>query len=535
MRGSGKAADLLADCVLMRCSPKHEYHVEYAHRDERQRELMEFLTGMCGLRTGERDEDDYDADIITLKESDDHHCYNMAGVIYLLKSTSMMLADAENVKKMQAELSIEASELHAVVAWLDEYCRRAGVMPRNFWGQTKKETMTFDINKLRRDEQLQIISAYCDRLGLFCDISPRKVPDSDYMPRSNWRIELLIHSRQDKADMVRGTSAGKRNGITIEGASREPRELQSRVWNDEQLARSREIESKCSDIMGVYEMKLPADKNPTATGQNCCMLKKVLTAVTTNKCWVYELHSPLPDAPDFKSSLLSCLINGLGHPSSDDENTLARKLSYTILWQRVDVMEQVLNRSGLKDPSKRLPVLEEALIEAIARNEVGAVAKLLDSGASVDKFDVGPQSKRRDMDSIINLVRQASQTLNEYNPHDRFVECSKEMSKERAHRVCWEKLMRLGKQDTHAEYVRMLSAEMKEHFEDTASVGSSRFRLPCFSAGGKGKEGDGGIGEDGAEVGEIRESIEPLDHRTQQELYHVLSAQASNEARCCMY
>ena len=36
----------------------------------------------------------------------------------------------------------------------------------------------------------------------------------------------------------------------------------------------------------------------------CETLSKVLAAVRTNKCWVYELHNSEPDAPDFKASLL---------------------------------------------------------------------------------------------------------------------------------------------------------------------------------------------------------------------------------------
>ena len=42
--------------------------------------------------------------------------------------------------------------------------------------------------------------------------------------------------------------------------------------------------------------------------KGCCqMLHAVLTAAETNKCWVYDLHSSLPDAPDFKVFVHACV------------------------------------------------------------------------------------------------------------------------------------------------------------------------------------------------------------------------------------
>ena len=81
VRGSGKAADLIADCTLMRYAASHECFVGAPHRDHRQRRLHEFLSCHGGLRTGEGDDEHgvRDSDVVRNSQSEDDNCYNFAG------------------------------------------------------------------------------------------------------------------------------------------------------------------------------------------------------------------------------------------------------------------------------------------------------------------------------------------------------------------------------------------------------------------------------------------------------------------------
>jgi len=88
----------------------------------------------------------------------------------------------------------------------------------------------------------------------------------------------------------------------------------------------------------------------------------------------------------------------------DDEDVLARKLRF--LWQRPDILEKILEESGLKTSTSSRRILDEALVEALARNEMGTVEKLLQRGASIDQFYMGHQASSDD--ALIALIRQAS-------------------------------------------------------------------------------------------------------------------------------
>ena len=61
---------------------------------------------------------------------------------------------------------------------------------------------------------------------------------------------------------------------------------------------------------------------------------------------------------------------------------------------------------------KSSTVLDDALVEALARNEVGAVDKLLQHGASIDQFYMGRHSGESKLpeDELIALVRRASRS-----------------------------------------------------------------------------------------------------------------------------
>ena len=43
VKGSGRAADLISDCVLLRYAHLHEYHVDAGHRDDRQNQVLNFF------------------------------------------------------------------------------------------------------------------------------------------------------------------------------------------------------------------------------------------------------------------------------------------------------------------------------------------------------------------------------------------------------------------------------------------------------------------------------------------------------------
>jgi len=324
---------------------------------------------------------------------------------------------------------------------------------------------------------------------------------------------VIVHSCNDAWEL---SSAGYLTTQSPEPRPlSEPRPLVQRDWTPQEEEDARMAEEECKAIFHAYD--LPPSNTITILGS-------VLAAAATNKCWVYDLHSTAPDAPDFKGSLLSCLINGLGHPSCDDAVTLGRKISYTILWQRVDVLDQVLNRTCIKDTHQRGEILQQALIEAIGRNDVRAVQRLLESGASVDNFEVDVKGRSKDREEIMRLVRKASK-------HTSALGNEGEMRQEEhenaisTHRSSWQKLMTLGKADSHTEYVRMITAEVKESFDKTdtflpvSSLGS--MLLCCFE---KSRSAGQAWRSVNAQVEE--QAIEPLVPEEQNQLYHVLSAQA---------
>jgi len=185
----------------------------------------------------------------------------------------------------------------------------------------------------------------------------------------------------------------------------------------------------------VVAQKL-ADHFPS--GSYCKVLNDILAAALTNKCWVFDLYSTEPDAPDFKSSLLSCLINGLGHPASDDETTLARKLTYAIMWQRHDVLLKVLEATGLA-PSRRTAVLNGALIEALARDEVAAVRILLDGGANIDMFKIQGRSCKDEKEDQMNLVHKSIVHMSALGANSVKSDSGEELA-DKTHRQVWSML-----------------------------------------------------------------------------------------------
>ena len=143
VKGSGQAADLLADCVMSRFSPEHEQGVEPVARTHNVKRLMVFFTEFCGLKTGERSDDGLEKDhIIRQPDSDDHGCFHLSVVRQKLRSVATMRQDDASCAALaQALKDKDNAYLQNAVEWLENYAERAAKMQRNFYGQTKKERM----------------------------------------------------------------------------------------------------------------------------------------------------------------------------------------------------------------------------------------------------------------------------------------------------------------------------------------------------------------------------------------------------------
>ena len=523
VRGSGKAADLMSDCVLMRFGPQHDHYTQPLDRDRKQRLLMSFFASECGLLTEDVTSVGGGSDVVHDWSSDDYQCYNLAGVKAVLMRAAQCLQDEANIAHMK-EACQQDGTLRRVEEWVNKYCERVSSEPRNFYGQTKREVQ--DFSGLQKG-QFGAVTAFCDRQGLFCNIEPL-----DTSPNT---VNILIHSRTEKFDLHKG--GGKSFMSEAKAAANDIRPLANRKWSKEDIDRSHHLEDKCRHIFHEYEMVLNEQDYSKKPGEYCRLLNLTLKAVTSNMCWVYELHSLLPNAPDFRSSLLACLINGLGHPASDDETTLSRKLSYTILWDRVDVLDEVLQRTGLKEPKKRLAVLQHAIIEAIGRNRVEVTAKLLDSGANLDKFDIGVKHHKEEKRKILKLVRKASSVLREdkqkVDTQDADGPLNTEEFEELKHFESWERLLNLGKRDSHSSYVNVLSSEVKDTLNSNSSMFSNmndpfeflRSRLRKYQGSSVSPQSDTQSDEEEAP------SREPMLMHDQLRLYTILSAKTMEVKR----
>lgn len=117
-------------------------------------------------------------------------------------------------------------------------------------------------------------------------------------------------------------------------------------------------------------------------------MKQVFEAANTGMCSVFLLHTTEPDAPNFKESLLECMLNGICDPEHDSTDTFGKKVQYAILWECTHILKDVVKKTSLNKMQKT-EVLKSSLIDAIARNNVDAVRALFeDTCVSVDQFDV---------------------------------------------------------------------------------------------------------------------------------------------------
>ena len=119
---------------------------------------------------------------------------------------------------------------------------------------------------------------------------------------------------------------------------------------------------------------------------------------------VFKLHTTEPNAKSFKDSLLECMLNGICDPEEDNHDALANKVKYSIIWECADTLREVLRETGLNSQKKvKATVLKDALIDAIARNNVPAVKVLFeDLCVSMDQFDVS--FRLRKTKDVLNMA-----------------------------------------------------------------------------------------------------------------------------------
>jgi hypothetical protein len=153
-----------------------------------------------------------------------------------------------------------------------------------------------------------LITDLADRKGLKCLV------DDD---------SLIVFSKTLDSDLAEAEHGLIRCASAV-------RALDVRSWTDADREELERIGVECSKIVQAYSIKFGGKAPNPETA--CGLLDSVLAAAMSNKCWVYDLHSTKPDAPDFKSSLLRCLINGVGRPNQDDKPSLVYIYIYIYIY-----------------------------------------------------------------------------------------------------------------------------------------------------------------------------------------------------------
>ena len=471
--------------MLARWSPKHERGLDPLARSPELKRLMSLFVKYCGLRAEERSDDGREVvDIIDKPDSDDHRCYDFRVVQReLIKVAALSKDDANDAALKKAfEKNGDQDPLHKTVEWVKQYVANASAMPRNFYGQTKKERVSlkhlgFDIKPAgvqhMTKEQDQVIKDYCDRYGLACHI------DQDRM---------LVHSKTAEGNIATASKATN---------STEARPLEYRTWTDKQRMQLKEVESQCKVLVASYGIKGPYFKSKFY----CMFLHSILSAAMTNKCWVYDLKSAKLDASDFKEELLRCLINGIGPPASDDKTTLAKKLRAAIDWRCPNVLRQILQEyrnHGTTLPHLPPPVarevFNEALVRAVASDQPESVLILTMDGASItEMFEFAKTNRRERIQQLNEYAQRAAKTLSTMMmEHDADANANADMQFELCHRceqrtidkqseekVCsecykerrcltsWEILVCKVKDAKDTLHVKALFAEAKQGFEES--------------------------------------------------------------------
>lgn len=82
-------------------------------------------------------------------------------------------------------------------------------------------------------------------------------------------------------------------------------------------------------------------------------MQEVLATADTGMCRVFLLKNTEPDALTLKEALLECMLNGICEPQDDTAQTFGKKVQYTIRWECVKILGEVLTQSGLKSDEKK--------------------------------------------------------------------------------------------------------------------------------------------------------------------------------------
>lgn len=115
-----------------------------------------------------------------------------------------------------------------------------------------------------------------------------------------------------------------------------------------------------------------------------------LRTAQTNKCWVFDLHCVETGYDDFNGALLKCLLNGVARVGEENAKQLKRKLEYTMLWSRDDLMDYLLERMSVQiDEKQRREIFNDAIVMALKKNKVSALRTLFHRGTGVSTMDVG--------------------------------------------------------------------------------------------------------------------------------------------------
>ena len=180
---------------------------------------------------------------------------------------------------------------------------------------------------------------------------------------------------------------------------------------------------------------------------------------------------------------------------------------------------------------ERQPVLQDALVEAIARNEVKAVEKLLHCGASISVFEIDAE-RGTDKSEVVEIMRRASQHLQHQGHYSKRAfsksfsmagaEAKRNEFEQRTHRASWERLFSFSiSSGSQPAYVKMLSNEVKESLSQRGSSTLSRALGVCSGLWRSSPSRRLG----GPKTGESDSSGEPLEALEMQGLYRLLSLQ----------
>eukprot|EP00960_Hanusia_phi_P050098 759997-Hanusia_phi.AAC.1 len=219
------------------------------------------------------------------------------------------------------------------------------------------------------------------------------------------------------------------------------------------------IQQDAAALIRSYE--LPADNQ-----DNVDLIRRALAAALTNKCWVFNLHDPEPNAIDFKGSLLQCLLNGVGRGRKDNASALQAKLKYSILWDREDILYYTIKKSGLKNRDLRqfVEVLNSSYILALARNNMRAAKMLLEHGANMDIFRFKMLGQKQEMEMLKSLGQEGASLFPFGLQSSELTVAMKKKKSDLNAMERWAQLLKMSKGEQSSDHVSTLSADLKDEY-----------------------------------------------------------------------